>query len=63
VKLSAKVLSVITTIGIIVDLGSLVTNAVDLSDMQKGKLCNEAKKLEELINTLQSEYDSLVELF
>jgi hypothetical protein len=63
VKLSAKVLDVITAIGIIVDLGSLVASAVDLSDMKKGELCDEAKKLAKVIKTLQSEYDSLAELF
>ncbi|XP_048753821.2 apolipoprotein L3-like isoform X1 [Ostrea edulis] len=62
-KLSAEALSVVAAIGIVIDLGSLIHNAVDLSKMEKGKLCSEAKKLEEVIKILEEEYDELSKFF
>ncbi|XP_048753833.2 uncharacterized protein LOC125665232 [Ostrea edulis] len=62
-KLSAEGLSVIAAYGIIIDLGSLIHNAVDFSKMENGKLCSEAEKLEEVIQNLQKEYDVLSKWF
>ncbi|XP_056008125.1 apolipoprotein L3-like [Ostrea edulis] len=62
-KLSAEALSVLVAIGIVIDLGSLIYNAVDLSKMEKGKLCSEAEKLEKVIKNLQEEYDVLSKCF
>ncbi|XP_048753828.2 apolipoprotein L3-like isoform X2 [Ostrea edulis] len=62
-KLSAEALSVLAAIGIVIDLGSLIYNAVDLSKMEKGKLCSEAEKLEKVIKNLEEEYDVLSKCF
>ncbi|XP_056008129.1 apolipoprotein L3-like [Ostrea edulis] len=62
-KLSAEALSVLVAIGIVIDLGSLIYNAVDLSKMEKGKLCSEAEKLEKVIKNLEEEYDVLSNCF
>lgn len=58
-KLSTEALSVLAAVGIIIDLGSLFLNAIDLAKIEKSQLCTEAKKLEEVIQKMQHEYDVL----
>lgn len=62
-KLSTEALGVLVAIGIVVDLGSLVWNSVDLSNFNKGKLCQEAQKLQEVINQMEREYNDIAKLF
>ncbi|XP_062606254.1 apolipoprotein L3-like [Saccostrea cucullata] len=62
-KLSTEALSTLAAIGIIIDLGSLIWNAVDLSKIEKGQLCAEAEKLQKVIEQMQREYDVLKECF
>lgn len=62
-KLSTEALSVIAAVGIIIDLGSLIWNAVDLAKIEQGKLCAEAEKLDNVIQKMQHEYDVLKEYF
>lgn len=62
-KLSTEALSVLAAIGIVIDLGSLIWNAVDLSKFNKGQLCSEAKKLQKVIEQMQHEYDVLTQCF
>nr|XP_022335914.1 uncharacterized protein LOC111132404 [Crassostrea virginica] len=58
-KLSTEALSVLAAVGIIIDLGSLISNAVDLADIEKGKLCSEAEKFMEVIEQMEREYTVL----
>lgn len=62
-KLSTEALSVVVAIRIVVDLGSLVWNSVDLSNFNDGKLCPEAQKLQDVIDQMESEYNDVAELF
>lgn len=62
-KLSTEALSVLAAIGIVIDLGSLIWNAVDLSKFNKGQLCSEAEKLQKVIEQMQHEYDVLTKCF
>lgn len=62
-KLSTDALSVIAAVGILIDLGSLISNAVDLAKIEKGQLCAEAEKLDKVIQKMQHEYDVLKEYF
>eukprot|EP00105_Crassostrea_gigas_P002514 XP_011415074.1 PREDICTED: apolipoprotein L3-like [Crassostrea gigas] len=62
-KLSTEALSVVAAIGIVIDLGSLIWNAFDLSKFSKGQLCSEAKKLQKVIEQMQHEYDVLTKCF
>ncbi|XP_052674987.1 apolipoprotein L3-like [Crassostrea angulata] len=62
-KLSTEALSVLAALGIVIDLGSLIWNAVDLSKINKGQLCSEAKKLQKVIEQMQHEYDVLTKCF
>ena len=62
-KLSSEALSVLAALGIIIDLGTLLSNAYRLKRFKKGRLCNEAGKLQEVINKMQLEYEMLATLF
>ncbi|XP_061182541.1 apolipoprotein L3-like [Saccostrea echinata] len=62
-KLSTEALSAMAAIGLIIDLGSLIWNAVDLSKIQQGQLCAEAEKFQKVIEQMQHEYDVLNECF
>lgn len=62
-KVSTEALSVLAAIGIILDLGSLIWNSVDLSKFNKGQLCNEADKIQKVMDELQAEYDALTKSF
>ncbi|XP_062617140.1 apolipoprotein L3-like [Saccostrea cucullata] len=62
-KLSTEALSALAAVGIIIDLGSLIWNAVDMSKIEKGQLCAEAEKLQKVIEQMQHEYDVLKECF
>lgn len=62
-KLSTEALSALVALGIVVDLGSLVLNSVDLSNFNNGKLCQEAKKLQDVIDQMKREYNDIAELF
>lgn len=62
-KLSTEALSVVVAIRIVVDLGSLVWNSVDLSNFNEGKLCLGAQKLQDVIDQMEREYNCIAELF
>lgn len=62
-KLSTEALSVLAAVGIVIDLGALIYNAVDLSKINKGKLCTEAEKLQSVIKQMQDEYNALTKCF
>ncbi|XP_062585977.1 uncharacterized protein LOC134247653 [Saccostrea cucullata] len=62
-KIPGKIVGAVAFFGIAVDAASLFSNAIDLSKMTKGELCDEAKKIDETIKALQSEYDILREIF
>ena len=62
-KLSTEALSVLAAVGIIIDLGSLIYNAVDLAKIEKGKLCSEAEKLHKVIEQMEHEYEVLNDCF
>eukprot|EP00105_Crassostrea_gigas_P045103 XP_019929251.1 PREDICTED: apolipoprotein L3 [Crassostrea gigas] len=61
--LSAKALSVLTAIGIVIDMWSLYRSAADLSKFKKGQLCSEAEKLQNVIEQMQHQYDILTQCF
>lgn len=61
--LSTKTLAALAAIGVIVDLVFLISDAVDLSKIKKGKLCSEAEKLQNVIERMQGEYDDFNCLF
>ena len=63
VKVSTIVLSTLTVIGMIVDIVSLVWNILKLTRMEKGLLCPEAEKLDNVIRVLQKEYDLMKKCF
>ena len=63
VKVSTKVLSTLTAIGMIVDIVSLVWNVLKLTRMEKGMLCPEAEKLDNVIRLLQRECDLMKNCF
>ena len=54
-----KLSVVLAAVGIIVDLGSLIYNAINLAKFEKGKLCTEATKLQTVIEQMEKEYETL----
>lgn len=54
-----------TAVGILItlDFGALISDAVDLAKIEKGKLCDEAEKLDNLITTMQNPYADLSKCF
>lgn len=62
-KISTEALSVLVAIGIVVDLGSLISNSIDLSKFIDGKLCPEAQKLQEIIDEMECESNDIAEIF
>ncbi|XP_062575033.1 uncharacterized protein LOC134236895 [Saccostrea cucullata] len=63
VRLSMKVLGTFTIFGIVLDLISLVSNLWEIYGMEKGKLCKEAKRLNEILEVLMKEHEILSEYF
>lgn len=61
--LSTKTLAALAAIGVIVDLVFLISDAVDLSKINKGKLCSEAENLQNVIERMQGEYNDFNCLF
>lgn len=63
-SLSTKVvMGTVTAAAILVDLGFLISNAIDLNDFYDGILCNEAERLRCVIKQLQKENDDLKKVF
>lgn len=62
-KLSTEALSVLAAIGILIDLWSMYWSAAELSKFNKGQLCSEAEKLQNVIDQMQHEYDVLTQCF
>lgn len=62
--LSSKVfMGTVTAAAILVDLGFLISNAIDLNDFYDGNLCNEAESLRCVIKQIQKEKDDLKKAF
>lgn len=62
--LSSKVfMGTVTAAAILVDLGFLISNAIDLNDFYDGNLCNEAESLRCVIKQIQKEKDNLKNAF
>lgn len=62
--LSSKVfMGTVTAAAILVDLGFLISNAIDLNDFYDGNLCNEAESLRCVIKQIQKEKDDLKNAF
>lgn len=62
-KIGTNALGTMTAVGIIVDLGILISDAVDLAKIEKGKLCDEAEKLDYVVITMQNQYTDLSKCF
>lgn len=56
-KLSTKAVSALAVVGILVDLFSLILDAKDVHSIEKGELCSNAKKLQDVIDQMKDEYD------
>lgn len=54
---------VTTAAGILLDLGSLIKDSVSLSTINNGQLCDEAKKLQNVINEMKKEFKELAKCF
>lgn len=62
--LSSKLfMGTVTAAAILVDLGFLISNAIDLNDFYDGLLCNEAESLRCVIKQIQKENDDLKKVF
>lgn len=61
--LSTKTLAALAAIGVIVNLVFLISDALDLSKINKGKICSEAEKVQNVIERMQGEYDDYNCLF
>lgn len=61
--IGTKALGTLAAVGILVDLGILISDATDLAKIEKGKLCDEAEKLDNVITTLQNQYACLSQCF
>lgn len=61
--IGTKAFGTLAAVGIIIDLGTLILDAVDLAKIEKGKLCDEAEKLDNLITTMQNQYADLSKCF
>lgn len=62
--LSSKVfMGTVTAAAILVDLGFLISDAIDLNDFYDGNLCNEAESLRCVIKQIQKEKDDLKNAF
>lgn len=62
-KIGTNALGTMTAVGIIVDLGILISDAVNLAKIEKGKLCDEAEKLDYVVTTMQNQYTDLSKCF
>lgn len=62
-KVSTEFMSVLVAVGIVVDLGTLIYYADDLSNFNQGDLCSEAKKIQDVIKEMEREYDEIAKLF
>lgn len=62
-KISTNAMGTMTAVGILIDFGALISDAVDLAKIEKGKLCDEAEKLDNLITTMQNPYADLSKCF
>lgn len=62
-KIGTKALGTLVAVGILVDLGSLISDAVDLAEIEKGKLCDEAERLDNIITAMQNQYADLSKCF
>lgn len=62
-KVATAGLSVMAALGILVDLGLLIGNSVELSSINSGELCKEAQRLQDVIDDMEKEYDKLAEKF
>lgn len=63
-KFGKKSVKVITTaFAVIADLNSLINNTIDVVNFEKGHLCTEAEKLNQIIIKLQWDLDSIRECF
>lgn len=62
-KISTKAFGVLVAIGILADLGSLISNSIGLSKFNDGKLCPEAQKLQDVINQMECECNYLAKIF
>lgn len=63
VTTSAKVMGTVAVIGIILDLKTIYSNLNDLSKMEKGKFCDQAKCLDNAIKDLEDEFDRIHNVF
>lgn len=61
--IGTKVLGTLAAVGILVDLGILISDATALAKIEKGKLCDEAEKLDNVIKTMQNQYACLSKCF
>lgn len=62
-KLASNAPSVLVAIGIVIDLGTLISSAVDLAKIEKGQLSSEATKLQKVIDEMDTKLDVLDEFF
>lgn len=62
-EIRAMTVGTMTAVGILVHLETLISDAVDLANIEKGKLCDEAEKLNILITTMQKQYADLSNCF
>lgn len=61
--IGTKALGTLAAVGILVDLGILISDATALAKIEKGKLCDEAEKLDNVITTMQNQYACLSKCF
>lgn len=62
-KVAKGAMGTVAAIGIIVDLTTLISDAIELARIEKGKLCEEAQKLETLIKEMEQEMEALDKCF
>lgn len=59
----SKGLSTLAAVGVIIDIGTIISSARDLSKFANGKLCAEAEKIQTVIDDMLKQRDELDDIF